>query len=150
MNRYQRKPDPNKKPTQKALNIEQIWKNQPDDVVSLTPPPQNSSAEAPFNGLLYNIKFVGNISFAVPLDRGVVSLIQRKTLPFDEKNMTRQKVELVILGRDESFKVFVWVIPLFMDGVLCNHIYAADTENQNLLLEHRNPVKSEQNGPYYI
>ena len=131
------------------MDIKSIWENQGNDT-TLTPPPQNSYAEAAYNGMIYNIDFLGNLTYAIPIDRGIVELLQRKTLPFTEDNKTRQLAELTLLGRSESFKVKVWIIPLFLNGVLCNHLYAADDENQAIMLEHRNPTKKEENGPYYI
>lgn len=137
---YRRKPDPfNKKPSN-PMNIDEIWKSgQTDD--GMKPPAVNMTAMVPYSRLVYNLDHLNDLSWSVPIDSGTANLILKKTPLFPDQNITRKPIVLTLMGRENVFTVNMWIIPVFCDGIIAHHLYAADDLNQQLLRENRSPVK---------
>lgn len=147
--RFPRKPDPHETPTRKPLDINSLVL-QTDDTHVVRPEP-NSATEITYNGLIYDLDFIGNLTYSISVDRGVIELLRVKMNRYDGKTLKRHVVTLHLLADSgDVASIDIWVIPLFMNGILCNTIFAADSTNLQALLECRNPTRSEQNGPYYI
>ena len=147
--RYPLKLNPHAIPPNNPLDIKNLVL-QTDDSLVVRPKP-NSSTEIAYNGLIYDLDFIGNITYAISTDRGVIELIRTKMNQYNGITLKRHKVTLNLLADNgDVVQIDIWVIPLFMDGILCNTIFAADSTNLQALLECRNPTQSEQNGPYYI
>jgi hypothetical protein len=145
MSQWRRKPDPFKAPTSSPMNIDEIWKAGQSDDGTLKPPKPNLAGEVPYTRLVHHIDDLDNLSLTIPIDRGTVELIQRKTAPFVSNHSTRQQVELKLMTHDgEVFSVQIWIIPIYSDGILVHHVFAADDTNQELLRQHRNPVKPSE------
>lgn len=142
MRQSRQKPDPFRNDYPSGNLISNIWESGHDNDPKLTPPDQNSSALVPYSRLVHNLNNLESIWECIPIDLGTVELIQKKTGVFPDDNLTRKCITLHLIGRDTTFSVDIWIIPIFLDGVLIHHLYAADAENQQLLLKHRNPVKS--------
>lgn len=147
--RYRRRPDPHEIPARNPLDISNLVQTVDDSRV--VRPEPNSATEIPYNGLIYDLDFIGNLTYSISVDRGVIELLRIKMNRYDGKTLKRHVVTLHLLADSgDVVEIDIWVIPLFMNGILCNTIFAADSTNLQALLECRNPTRSEQNGPYYI
>ena len=123
------------------MNIGSVWNAQTNDA-TIKPPRPNKLSEVPFNRLVYNLDYPRDLYNVVPIDRGLVELIDKKTTPFQEGMLREQRIELILFGHKEQFKIVIWIIPIFYDGVLVSSILAADTVNQQLILQHRSVTKT--------
>jgi len=137
-----RKPDPFAAKPKIPMNIEDVWAAAGTDDGTVQPPKQNLTSLVPFTRLVHNLNNLMDLSDTVAIDQGTVSLIQRKTPLFKDNNIVRKRIELNLMGYHTQFKVILWIIPIFSDGIMVHHLFAADEENQELLRQHRNPVKS--------
>jgi hypothetical protein len=127
------------------MNVGNIWNSQTNDA-TMKPPRPNKLSEVPFNRLVYNLDYLGNLYNAVPIDRGLAELIDKKTTPFQEGMLREQRIELILLGHKDQFKIVIWIIPIFYDGILVSSIFAANDVNQQLILEHRSVTKTGKYG----
>ena len=140
---YRQRPDPHNTVRQ-HLNIEQAFSNAEHDR-GLSPPKPNSWAEIPYNRLIHHLDYLDKLNECIVVDRGVIELIQRKTPVIHEGNITRQSVTLALINREgNATQITVWVIPVFLDGVMVYFQYAADQKNLTVLQELRNPAKPEE------
>lgn len=106
-----------------------------------TPPKQNNSALIPTTRLVHNLNNARDLGDCVVIDMNVVKLIHQK-LPSNIGQISKRfSMDLDLLGYNSQFKVTIWLIPIFSDGVLVHLLFAADELNQLLLQKHRNPVK---------
>jgi hypothetical protein len=127
------------------MNIDEIWRKGLSDDVTLKPPKPNVAAEVPYTRLVHHIDDLDNLSLSVPIDRQTVEVIQRKTASFVATSTTRQQVEFALTAHDgDIFEVQIWIVPIFSDGILVHHVFAADDVNQELLRKHRNPVQPSE------
>lgn len=140
MSPYQRKPNRLNAPPKTSLGVVEAWNSSPED---FKPPPPNKIGNVPLNRLVYLLDHLDNLFYAIAVDSDVATNIQRITPPFDERDMTRKKITLNLMGEREVFSVDLWVIPVFLNGVLVAQVYAADDENQDKLMNHRPPVKTD-------
>lgn len=141
MSPYARKPNRLDQPPRTPLGIVDAWNEPPAD---FKPPPPNKLGNVPLNKLVYNLADLSDLFQAIAIDQDVASNIQRITPPFDEKNMTRKRLTLNLMGKREVFSVEIWVIPVFLEGILVAQVYAADDENQQLLMTHRPPIETTE------
>lgn len=107
----------------------------------LAPLRPNNVGEVPYNRLIHHIDYVEKLSECIAVDRGLVELIQRKLEPFEHNHITRQEVILHLIDAGDIISVKIWVIPIFLEGVMVYHLYATDDENLNHLRRLRNPAK---------
>ena len=128
-------------PTKRPTMIGEIWQSGADAVNPVDPPKPNQAGSIPFTRLVYHIDDLNNLNRAIPVDPDVAGFIQKKSPAFDENRCTRELISLSLMGFKDVFTVHIWIIPVFMDGVMISQIYAADGDNQSLLLQHRNPTK---------
>lgn len=127
-------------PPKKKAMIEEIWKSgQAPHAVD--PPQPNQQSAVPFTRLVYHIDDLNNLYRAIPVDVDVAGFIQKKSPAYSDTRATRELVSITLMGRSDVFTVNVWIIPVFMDGVMVSQLYAADDENQALLMEHRSPIE---------
>ena len=143
MSPYRQRPDPHNT-VKRHLNIEQAFSNTEHDR-GLSPPKLNSWAEIPYNRLIHNLDYPDKLNECIVVDREIVELIQRKTSPFLKGKITRQSITLALINPESDIvQITVWVIPVFLDGVMVYFQYAADQENLTALQELRNPAKPEE------
>jgi hypothetical protein len=140
MSLSRQKPDPFSK-VSTLLEVHEIY-NQNSIGYKLTPLRPNDIGEVPYNRLIHHIDYLDKLSECIAVDRAVVDLIRIKQHPFGHDTLVRQEVTLLLMdGGGNSISVKIWVIPIFFEGVMVYHLYAADDENLDHLRRLRNPAK---------
>lgn len=122
------------------MSIKGIWETGAEPH-QIDPPPQNIVGNIPFASLIYNIRNLNDIHQAIVVDNEFIDLIRRKSPIFDENKRSRELIMLTLMGFKDVFTVYIWVIPLYMDGVISAQIFATDDVNQQRIKEHRSPTK---------
>lgn len=142
MRPYQRKPDPFGS-VKSLIGVDDVF-NRQFDAPTAAPEP-NKLTEAPFNRLVFHLDRLNDLNSAIPVDRVLFELLQRKTPPFSDEKVTRQPVSLELMGDFGALvTINLWAIPIFFDGVMAYILYAADEENLESLQLHRNPTRPSE------
>jgi hypothetical protein len=143
MSQFRPRRDPRALKPETPLDINSVWASGHADDHTLKPPKANDPAQVPFTRLLHHLDYLDNLREAMPIDSGLVELIQRKMTALNG-TLTRKCITLNLVKSDaDVFTVELWIIPVYLDGVLIHYLFAADDQNIALIRENRNPIRPE-------